>query len=135
MKFTYTGIRVTDLDRSTKFYTEVMGMEIVHKGRMRAGGTYVLLKGTGSPQRLELNFYPKDNIHYEPYREGSELDHLAFWVGDVDATYANLLKKGAKKAIKPFTEGRYRLAFAKDPDSIWIELIGLLKKPAKKKQR
>jgi catechol 2,3-dioxygenase-like lactoylglutathione lyase family enzyme len=46
-------------------------------------------------------------------------------VKDVNKTYKKLLAKGAKKAVEPFSEGKYRLAFVKDPDGIWIELIGI----------
>ena len=45
----------------------------------------------------------------------------------LDRVYKKLLTKGAKKAVKPFSEDRYRLAFVKDPDGIWIELIGINK--------
>lgn len=82
------------------------------------------LKSPHSSQRLELNYYPRGTKYYDKFKTGSELDHLAFWVKDVDTRYAELLKKGAKKGIAPFQQGRYRFAFVKDPDGIWIELIG-----------
>jgi len=124
MTFTYTGIRVRDLKRSIAFYTKVMGLKQVLRGRMRAGGIFVQLKDAGSRQMLELNYYPRGTKYYERFKNGSELDHLAFWERDVDTKYQELLQKGATKAVEPFSEGGYRLAFVKDPHGIWLELIG-----------
>ena len=125
MRFAYTGIRVQNLRRSIRFYEKVMGMKQILRGKMDTGGIYVHLKSPNSPQRLELNYYPAGTQYYEKYRpQGSELDHLAFWEQDVDKRYHELLTKGAKNAIEPFSQDDYRLAFVKDPDGIWIELIG-----------
>ena len=132
MKFTYTGVRVRDLGRSIKFYTSTMGMEEVERGRMRAGGTFVQLRSKGSKQTLELNYYPPGKKFYEEYIEGSELDHLAFWCNDVRKNYERVLAGGASPAIEPWDEGGYTLAFVRDPDGIWIELIGKAKKASKK---
>jgi lactoylglutathione lyase len=124
MAFTYTGIRVRDLKRSLAFYTKVMGFKKVTRGRMRAGGIFVQLKQPRSRQVLELNYYPRWTKYYEKFKNGSELDHLAFWERDVDRRYHELLASGATRAVEPFSEGGYRLAFLKDPDGIWIELLG-----------
>jgi len=124
MPFTYTGVRVRDLRRSLAFYTKAMGFKKVNRGRMRAGGIFVQLKQPRSPQVLELNYYPRGTKYYERFKNGSELDHLAFWERDVDRRYEELLASGATEAVEPFSEGGYRLAFVKDPDEISIELLG-----------
>ena len=124
MPFTYTGIRVRDLKRSLAFYTKVMGFKKVTRGRMKAGGIFVQLKQPRSRQVLELNYYPRHTRYYEKFKNGSELDHLAFWERDVDRRHQELLAGGATRAVEPFSEGGYRLAFVKDPDGIWIELLG-----------
>jgi len=68
MKFTYTGIRVRDMERSIDFYTEVMGMGLLFRERMKAtGGEFAYLKGKSSAQRLELNWYPSDSPYYRDY--------------------------------------------------------------------
>ena len=128
LTFTYTGIRVRDLDRSLAFYTKVMGMKEILRGTMNHGGVYVHLKGPGSSQRLELNWYPRGNRFARPYRKGEELDHLGFWVRDVVGTYRRLVCGGAKVAVRPWREGGYELAFVSDPDGIWIELLGRARK-------
>jgi lactoylglutathione lyase len=124
MKFKYVGIRIKDLNRSLDFYTKTMGMKIVDRGRMRAGGIFVQLRNRGSQQMLELNYYPPDKKYYEEYVEGSELDHLAYWCKDVRKSYEKVLAGGATSAIEPWDESGYTLAFVRDPDGVWIELIG-----------
>lgn len=118
------GIRVRNLERSTEFYTKTMGMKIVRKGEMEAGGIYVQLKSERSPQILELNYYPPGTKFYEEYVAGCELDHLAFWCRDVRKEYKRVLDGGATPAVEPWDEDGYTLAFVRDPDGIWIELIG-----------
>jgi catechol 2,3-dioxygenase-like lactoylglutathione lyase family enzyme len=78
------------------------------------GGRVAWLKSVDSQQILELNWYP------EKYKFGgkSGLDHLAFEVKDVALEY----KKQRQKAIGPFKEGSWILAYVKDPDGNWIEL-------------
>jgi lactoylglutathione lyase len=132
MRFIYFGIRVRNLKRSLRFYTKVLGMRVVHKGKMAHGGIFVHLKHRGSPQRLELNYYPPRNRFHEKYKPGSEFDHLGFWSEDVDRTYAQLVSKGAKTAMKPFSDDGQRLTYIKDPDGMWIEIFGADKR--KKKQ-
>jgi len=81
------------------------------------GGRVAWLTSKGSRQILELNWYPKR------YRYGgrSGLDHLAFEVGDASIAYRKLTQE-RKGAIRPFKEGKWVLAYIKDPDGNWIEL-------------
>ncbi len=129
MKFIYTGIRVKDLERSVKFYTDTMEMKENNRGKMMDGGVYVELKSKNSEQTLELNYYPPGKKYWEEYTEGSELDHLAFRCDDVRDSYKKLLAGGAVSAIEPWDEGNSTLAFVRDPDGVWIELIGKRVKP------
>lgn len=77
-----------------------------------------------SHQRLELNWYPKGSRFYEKYRNGSELDHIGFSVDDAVRWFNDLVRKGAEPAAAPFGDESETLAYVKDPDGIWIELIG-----------
>ncbi len=122
-KFYYSGIRVRNLKRSIDFYTKALGMEVVKSGTMPHGGKWVHLRGTGSKQTLELNWYPRGNRFYTEYKRGEELDHLAFVVKDVAAAYRFLLSHGAKSAVSP-DESKGTEVYVTDPDGIWIELLG-----------
>lgn len=122
--FIYTGIHVSNLDRSIKFYTEELGMKLLFISSIKeTGGKVAWLKSKGSTQVLELNWYPEQ---YE-YGGKSGLDHLAFQVADAEKTFAKMTKK-SEGAMKPFVEGRWKLAYVEDPDGNWIELGQRLKK-------
>lgn len=122
--FAYVGIQVKDLDRSIAFYRDVLGMEVRRREEVpETHGEWAELQNRGSPQLLELNWYPEGSKHFRgPYRHGDELDHLAFDCEDADTAYRELVARGARPALPPFTEGGSRLAFVRDPDGIWIEL-------------
>jgi glyoxylase I family protein len=115
----YAGIRVRDLDRSRRFYTEGLGLVSVATGRMAAGGIWEMLKDPETGAQIELNFYPDSPV----YREGDELDHLGFRVTDLAGTIRTLVGLGARVRIPEFNEGGVRLAFLSDPDGVWIELF------------
>jgi len=126
-KFIYTGIFVSNLERSIAFYRGKLGMKLMFKTRIKeTGGRVAWLRTSGSRQILELNWYPKG------YRYGgkSGLDHLAFEVNDASAEYRRLTR-GRKGAMPPFEEGRWLLAYIKDPDGNWIELGSRLQKKSK----
>lgn len=117
-KFTYTGIHVSNLERSIRFYTKELEMKLLFKTKIKeTGGRVAWLKSPGSKQLLELNWYPKG------YKFGgrSGLDHLCFLVDDAEKSFAKLSKK-YKGPIKPFSEGSWMLAYVEDPDGNWIEI-------------
>lgn len=130
-RFLYTGIRVRNLERSLAFYTKALGMKEASRGRMAHGGVFVQLRGRGSAHRLELNWYPRNSPYFTPYARGEELDHIAFWCRDVRAEFRRLVRAGARIAVRPWDESGYVLAYVKDPDGIWIELLGKLPRPSR----
>jgi lactoylglutathione lyase len=128
MKFIYTGIHVSDLDRSIKFYTKELKMKLLFKAEIKeTGGKVAWPKSTGSSQVLELNWYPEG---YQ-YGGASGLDHLAYEVEDADKVYARLSRK-SEGEITPFDEGRWRLGYIKDPDGNWIEIGSRIRKRRQK---
>src|SRR5207245_7791079 len=93
-------------------------------GRMRireAGGAIAVLKSPRGARRLELNWYPPRG-RYRVYRQGDELDHLAFAVPDVDR-FLREHRGDLRVVMKAFDEGTDRLAYVTDPDGAWIELM------------
>ena len=128
----YTGIQVRDLRRSLRFYRS-LGLKVTHRGTMAHGGKWIQMKESSTGQKLELNWYPKRSRFYERYKNGSELDHIGFIVDDAEKWFRLLIKRGAKPAAKPFGDESETLAYVKDPDGIWIELIGPAKKPRQPK--
>ena len=126
MGFRYTGIRVRDMDRSIDFYTRVLGMHVEWRQSIReTGGKIAVLKSPRGSQRLELNWYPPKGLHRR-FRHGDELDHLAFSVRDVDA-FLKEHRGEMTVVLKPFDEGRDRLAYITGPDGEWIELMAAIR--------
>jgi len=121
-QFHYTGIRVKDLKESLDFYVEVLGMKVIGKGTMPHGGKYVHLRGKGSKQTLELNWYPEGSKFYTEYTSGEELDHLAFVVKDKEKAFNALVKKGAEVAVGP-KDSKGTELYVKDPNGIWLEIL------------
>jgi lactoylglutathione lyase len=123
MALRYTGIRVTDLERSVRFYCEGLGLREAGRGRMSHGGEFVGLEDPETHVELELNHYPDGSPYDTPYVPGEGLDHLGFVVPDARATVERLRAMGARVAVEPWLErGRYWIGFVEDPDGIWIEI-------------
>ena len=120
----YVGIQVRDLGRSIAFYRDLLGMDLVARRNVEeTGGEWAELRSPGSPVLLELNWYPDNSPYFRgPYRNGDELDHIAFRCDDVDRAYAELLAKGVRPGLPPFLEEGTKLAYVVDPDGVWIEL-------------
>ncbi len=128
LRFRYTGIRVRDLHESIRFYTEVLGMEVVEPEQPTppTHGSVVELRSPGSSQLLELNWYELGSRFGAPYANGEELDHLAFECDDVERAVRELEAKGVKVRVRSREIGGslgWREAFVEDPNGIWIELI------------
>ncbi len=123
--FSHTEIRVKDIDESIRFYTEVLGMEIVDKREKLepTKGEVVTLKSHGSEQLLELNHYERDSPFWAPYASGEELDHLAFLVEDVTMAVEELRLRGVDVLVEPYSIGGWTEAYVKDPNGMWIELL------------
>jgi lactoylglutathione lyase len=120
----YVGVQVRDMDRSVAFYRDLLGMDLLRRQEVpETGGEWAELRSAGSEQLLELNWYPEGSAHFPgPYRNGNELDHLAFECEDARRDYDAFLAKGAKPGLPPFLEGGTWLSYIVDPDGIWIEL-------------
>lgn len=126
----YVGIRVTNLERSLRFYTRVLGLRVKIRGDFReyGRGIWVGLTDPRTHQKLELNWYPPGSKYAPRYVPGEALDHIGFFLGRVPASalskeYRRLRKAGAGATpVTPeSTEGWG--AYVTDPDGNWIELF------------
>ena len=123
--FVYTAIRVRDIAASMKFYTEILGMEIVDplQSTPFTKGKVIILRSPGGSQRLELNWYEPGSRFGPKYKNGEELDHLAFECDDVPTAIAELERKGVEVLVRSKEIGSWDEAFVKDPNGIWVELL------------
>jgi len=124
MGLRYVGIRVTDLGRSVRFYSELLGLKEARRGRMHHGGYWVLLEDPRTRQRLELNWYPPDHPFATPFAPGDGLDHIGFHVTNPRAAYRRLRRGGARPALAPEdAHGVRGVYYVLDPDNNWIEFF------------
>ncbi len=122
-KFTYVGIRVTDLQRSIDFYTGVLGMQVTGRGKIeQTKGETVGLQNEKDGFILELNHYEKGSPYNTRYVTGEGLDHLAFKIDDLDKALEEARKAGHRTILEMKADGS-RWAYIEDPDGIWIELF------------
>ena len=122
-KFTYVGIRVTDMERSIDFYARILGMKVTGRGKIeQTKGETVGLQSEKDGFILELNYYEKNSPYNTKYAVGEGLDHLAFKVDDLDKALEEARKAGHRTILEMKANGG-RWAYIKDPDGIWIELF------------
>ncbi|MFQ5553204.1 MAG: VOC family protein [Thermoplasmata archaeon] len=122
--FVYTGIRVRDLDRSLAFYRDVLGLKDL--GRLeieKTGGVVASVANDEEGHPLELNWYPEDSSMADPYKTGEELDHLAFYVEDLDAAMRYLEERGHPMVLGPIESKNSTWAYVQDPDGIYVEIV------------
>lgn len=110
----HIALKAADYSRSKDFYTQVLGFPVV--GQI-PGSDVVFIDIGGTT--IELMPGPKD----DGPRPSRGFVHLAFEVDDVDATYADLSRKGVEFFIEPKNAGDIRLAFFRDPDGNELELF------------
>lgn len=124
MRILHTMFRVFDLDRSIKFYTEVLGMRLLRKKDYESGEFTLAFLGYGDESKehvLELTF----NWDKRTYEHGSYFGHIAISTNDIYQTCEEIEKKGGTVSRKPgpMKGGSHPIAFVKDPDGYSIELI------------
>lgn len=123
-RFSYTAIRVRDLDRSIAFYRDVLGLTLQGRDTFPANkGEAAYFGSEGANHPLEVNWYADDSPVAGPYREGEELDHLAFEVEDLAEALGHLEKHGHPTVLGPFHSENASWAYVTDPDGLYVELF------------
>jgi lactoylglutathione lyase len=124
MRYLHTMLRVGDLERSVKFYTEIFGMKELRRNDVPDGKYTLAFLGYGPEESntvLELTY----NYGVSHYDLGSAFGHLAIAVPDVYATCEKMRAAGAKitREPGPVKFGTTHIAFVEDPDGYKIELV------------
>ena len=120
-KLLHTRLRVDDLDRTVKFYTDILGLEVVDRKESPRGSKLVFLRTPGSEELLEISYFPGSG----PVQVQPDLMHLAFEVANLDDFGKFLNSKGLKFSDGP-TESKSSgsiFAFIDAPEGYEIELI------------
>ena len=129
-KILHTMLRVVDLDRSVKFYKNILGMKTFSRETYTEGRFTLVFMGYGDSANnpaIELTH----NWDPESYQHGSRYGHIALAVEDLYGLCDRLDKQGVRISRAP---GRMNyaaeetghsdtIAFIEDPDGYKIELI------------
>ena len=125
MRILHTMLRVGDLDRSIKFYTEVLGMKLLRRKDYPDGEFTLAFIGYGDEADntvIELTY----NWSQDSYDLGSGFGHIALEVDDVYQATDEIRNRGGKiiRDAGPMNAGTTIISFVEDPDGYQIELIG-----------
>jgi len=125
MRILHTMLRVTDLQRSINFYTQVLGMRLLRQKDYPQGKFTLAFVGYDDENAhtvLELT-HNWDTDHYDI---GTAFGHIALEVDDVYKATDAIKKQGGKilREAGAMNAGSTIIAFIEDPDGYQIELIG-----------
>ena len=119
-KLLHTRMRVSNMDETIKFYTDVLGLEVVERKTSPRGSHLAFLAVPNSEELIELCSFPASG----DVRVQEDLVHLAFQVDNLDETIHALGAKQVKITDGPTrTSSGSRFIFIDAPDGYEIELI------------
>ena len=119
-KLLHTRYRINDLERTVKFYRDILGLQEVRRHKSPRGSELVFLKAPESEELIELCYFPDS----EPVQVQSDLTHLAFEVDSLAEFEKHLAKHGLKYSDGPTTTSTGTVfAFIDAPEGYEIELI------------
>ena len=124
MRLLHTMLRVGNLERSIKFYTETLGMTLLRQKDYPDGKFTLAFLGYGDEKdhtAIELTY----NWDTSTYDMGNAFGHLAIEVDDVYRATEDIRAMGGKslREAGPMNAGTTIIAFAEDPDGYQIELL------------
>jgi lactoylglutathione lyase len=124
-RFLHTMIRVRDLDKSLKFYTDLLGMKVLRQRDYPTGKFTLAFVGYGEEAGNTVIELTHNWEQAEPYNLGTAFGHLAIGVPDVYKTCERLATAGVKipRPAGPMAHGGSVIAFIEDPDGYRIELV------------
>lgn len=118
----HIAIICSDYPTSKKFYTEILGFEVVNEVYRAERGSYKLDLSLNGTYVIELFSFPNPPVRVS-HPEASGLRHLAFSVNNLEAQIKLLESKGF--AVEPVRSDEVtgkRFTFFSDPDDLPIEL-------------
>lgn len=119
-KLLHTRYRVNDLERTVKFYRDVLGLQEVRRHRSPRGSELVFLKAPESEELIEICYFPDSG----PVQVQPDLTHLAFEVDSLEEFAKHLEKFGLRYSDGPtYKSDGGGFAFIDAPEGYEIELM------------
>ncbi|MDX1952873.1 MAG: VOC family protein [Verrucomicrobiota bacterium] len=116
----HTRYRVNDLERTVRFYKEVLGLEETRRHKSPRGSELVFLKAPQSEELIEICYFPSSG----PVQVQPDLTHLAFEVDSLEEFGKRLALHQLKYSDGPvLKEDGGGFAFIDAPEGYEIELI------------
>jgi catechol 2,3-dioxygenase-like lactoylglutathione lyase family enzyme len=116
-----------DVERSRRFYTEVLGGEAVLEGDLSIvalANSWVTIGGAGGPTE------DKPAVTLEPPRDPDRVSSfMNIRVADIGAIYEQWSARGAEFLTPPIDRGVEIRCYMRDPDKRLIEVGELLQRP------
>ena len=124
MRLLHTMLRVTDLERSIAFYTEILDMRLLRRQDYPAGKFTLAFVGYG-PESEQAVIELTHNWDVDQYDLGTAFGHIAIGVPDVYSACERIRAAGGNitREPGPMKNGTSVLAFVEDPDGYKIELL------------
>lgn len=124
MRILHTMLRVGDLEKSLKFYTEVLGMQLLRRKDYPEGKFTLAFVGYG-PESEQAALELTHNWDTDKYDLGNGYGHVAIEVDDAYAACTEIERRGGRvvRPAGPMKHGSTVIAFVEDPDGYRIELI------------
>ena len=121
MKILHTCLNVSNMDKSIDFYREQLGLKFVSRREVKQNNAEIAFMTDEAGGAIELTHW-RDK---KTLTEGDNFDHIAFAVENVESVIGKLRAKGVTIAMEPFSlqGSSSKIAFIKDPDGNWLELI------------
>jgi lactoylglutathione lyase len=121
-KLLHTRYRVNDLEKTVRFYKDILGLTEARRHKSPRGAELVFLKTPGSEELIEICCFPASG----PVQVQSDLTHLAFEVESLEDFGRHLARHGLKFSDGPTARADGGgLAFIDAPEGYEIELIQL----------
>jgi len=124
MRFLHTMLRVSDLQRSIDFYTNVMGMSLLRTSENPEYKYSLAFVGYG-PESVTAVLELTYNWDVDSYELGTAYGHIALEVDNAAQACERIRQNGGNvtREAGPVKGGTTVIAFIEDPDGYKVELI------------
>lgn len=118
----HVAVICSDYDRSRRFYTDVLGLEVIAENYREERRSWKLDLRVPGGGRIELFSFP-DPPPRATGPEAAGLRHLAFTVADVEEAAAALTGQGVEvEEVRTDPYTGLKFTFFRDPDGLPLEL-------------